>query len=101
MMSGVAERYTINRLGMVSRVATKGRNTSAKTVQTSQVFSQAHFRVYFMGIVKLPFAMPATMRVAIPLEVLLMINVPSVPAYAAIDIDYFTAISITFESASV
>src|SRR5258708_36132289 len=59
---------------MVTRAVAKGKTTSAKTVQTSQVFSQAHLRVYFMGIVKLAFVTPAMMRVAIPHEVLLMIG---------------------------
>jgi hypothetical protein len=38
------------------------------------VFSQAHLRAYFIGIVKLAFVTPATMRVAIPHEVLLMMG---------------------------
>jgi hypothetical protein len=58
---------------MVTRAATKGRTTSAKTVQASQIFSQAHFLAYFMGIVKLAFVTPAMMRVAIPLDAPLMI----------------------------
>src|ERR1700722_12850547 len=60
---------------MVTSAAARGRTTSAKTVQASQVFSQAHFRAYFMGIVKLAFVTPAMMRVAIPHDVLLMIGV--------------------------
>src|SRR5712672_2919439 len=59
---------------MVARAAAKGRTTSAKTVQASQVFSQAHLRAYFIGIVKLAFVTPAIMRVAIPHEVLLMMG---------------------------
>jgi hypothetical protein len=74
MMCGVAERYTIDRFGIATSAATKGRAMSAKTVQASHVFSQAHFRAYFMGIVKLAFVTPSIMRVAIPLEVLLMIG---------------------------
>jgi hypothetical protein len=38
------------------------------------VFSQAHLRAYFIGIVKLAFVTPAKMRVAIPDEVLLMMG---------------------------
>src|ERR1700733_13594599 len=60
---------------MVGRAAAKGRTTSAKTVQASQVFSQAHLRAYFMGIVKLAFVTPAMIRIAIPLEVLLMVGI--------------------------
>ena len=59
---------------MVARAATKGSTTSAKTVQASQVFSQAHLRAYFIGMVKLAFVTPATMRVAIPHDVLLMMD---------------------------
>src|ERR1700722_20496900 len=59
---------------MVTRATTRGRTTSAKTVQASQVFSQAHLRAYFIGIVELAFVTPATMRVAIPHEVLLMMG---------------------------
>src|SRR5258708_3565800 len=57
---------------MVTRAAARGRITSAKIVQASQVFSQAHLRAYFMGIVKLAFVTPAMIRVAIPHAVLLM-----------------------------
>src|ERR1700719_3890963 len=59
---------------MVARAAANGRTTSAKTVQASQVFSQAHLLAYFIGIVKLAFVTPAKMRVAIPHEVLLMMG---------------------------
>src|SRR5260370_15503019 len=59
---------------MVTKAAAKGRTTSAKTVQASQVFSHAHLRAYFIGIVKLAFVTPAIMRVAIPHEVLLMMG---------------------------
>src|ERR1700719_3753212 len=59
---------------MVTMAVARGKTTSAKTVQASQVFSQAHLRAYFMGIVKLAFATPARMRVAIPHDVLLMIG---------------------------
>src|SRR5260370_26190562 len=59
---------------MVTRAVAKGRTMSAKTVQASQVFSQAHLRAYFIGIVKLAFVTPAMMRVAIPHDVLLMIG---------------------------
>jgi hypothetical protein len=38
------------------------------------VFSQAHLRAYFIGIVKLAFVTPATMRTEIPHEVLLMVG---------------------------
>src|SRR5271168_922986 len=61
---------------MVPRAAAKGRTTSAKTVQASQVFSQAHLRAYFIGIVKLAFVTPATIRIAIPHEVLFMMRLP-------------------------
>ena len=56
------------------RAAANGRTTSAKTVQANQVFSQAHLRAYFMGIVKLAFVAPAMMRVAIPHDALLMMG---------------------------
>jgi hypothetical protein len=59
---------------MVARADAKGKTTSAKTVQASQAFSQAHLRVYFIGIVKLAFVTPAAMRVAIPHEVLLTVG---------------------------
>jgi hypothetical protein len=62
---------------MVTSAAARGRTTSAKTVQASQVFSQAHLRAYLIGIVKLAFVTPATMRTAIPHTVLLMVGVPS------------------------
>jgi hypothetical protein len=58
---------------MVITAAVRGRTTSANKVQASQIFSQAHLRAYFMGIVKLAFATPAMTRIAIPLEVLLII----------------------------
>src|SRR5580704_14856360 len=61
---------------MVARAAAKGRTTSAKTVQASHVFSHAHLRAYFIGVVKLALAMPAIMRVKIPLDVLLIIGFP-------------------------
>jgi hypothetical protein len=38
------------------------------------VFSQAHLRVYFIGIVKLALVAPATMRIAIPDKALLMMG---------------------------
>src|SRR5579859_757486 len=57
---------------MVISAAANGSTTSANTVQASQVFSQAHLRAYFIGIVKLAFMTPAMIRVAIPLAVLLM-----------------------------
>jgi hypothetical protein len=57
---------------MVTSAAARGRTTSAKTVQASQVFSQLHLRAYLIGIVKLAFETPAAMRTAIPHRVLLM-----------------------------
>jgi hypothetical protein len=57
---------------MVTKVTARGRITSAKPVQTNQVFSQAHLRVYFIGTVKLAFVTPATIRVAIPVDVALI-----------------------------
>jgi hypothetical protein len=59
---------------MVARAVAKGRTTSAKTVQASHVFSHAQLRAYFIGVVKLALAMPAIMRVKIPLNVLLIIG---------------------------
>jgi hypothetical protein len=59
---------------MVISAAARGKTTSAKIVQASQVFSQAHLRAYFIGIVKLAFVTPATIRAAIPHEVLLMVG---------------------------
>jgi hypothetical protein len=41
------------------------------------MFSQAHLRAYLIGIVKLAFVTPATIRTAIPHTVLLMVGVPS------------------------
>src|SRR6266567_7027696 len=55
---------------MVTRAVAKGSSTSAITVQASQVFSQAHLRAYFIGIVKLAFVTPARIRIAIPNDVL-------------------------------
>jgi hypothetical protein len=59
---------------MVTKAAARGRTTGAKTVQASQVFSHTHLRAYFMGIVKLAFVTPPMMRVAIPRDILLMID---------------------------
>ena len=72
IMFGVTEWYTIDSCGMVTKATAKGRTTSAKTVQTSQIFSQVHFRAYFIGIVKLAFITLAMIRVTIPLEVLMV-----------------------------
>jgi hypothetical protein len=77
-MFGGAERYTIDRFGTVIKADVRGRTTSARTVQASQIFSQDHFRVYFMGIVKLAFVTPAMMRVKTPPNGLLMISSPLV-----------------------
>jgi hypothetical protein len=61
---------------MVIKAVAKGRTTSANIVQANQVFSYAHFRACFMGIVKLAFMTPAMMRVPIPIDVLLMVDFP-------------------------
>jgi len=63
---------------MVARAEAIGRTTRARTVHASHVFSQAHFRAYFIGMVKLAFVMPAIMRVAIPFNAVVMIGYLSV-----------------------
>src|SRR6476646_1773672 len=58
--SDPALEYTVPRFGMVRYAVSAGSISSANTVHTVQVFSQAHFLVNFMGSVKLAFMTPAT-----------------------------------------
>src|SRR5277367_3219453 len=89
---------------MVARAAAKGRTTSAKTVQASQVFSQAHLRAYFIGIVKPAFVTPAIMRVAMPHELLLTMgflplslgHINGRPKNSAANIEYMLLIRIFY-----
>jgi hypothetical protein len=59
-------RYTVVISGMVENATAAGRTIRAKIVQSSQVFSQAQFRINFMGSVKLAFIPPASTRSANP-----------------------------------
>ena len=59
-----APEYTCGTFGTVAKLMIQGKISRPDTAKRSQIFSQRHASIRFMGAAKLPFSMPATITTA-------------------------------------